>query len=123
FFQFSYGNDIAMPSREYQMHLGRYDDNMLEDVLGRWQQEGDVTDVPRATYEDLNYNGRSNSSRFIYDGSYLRLKNLVLGYTLPSTISERLKMRTLRVYAQAQNLVTFTDYPGFDPEVNFAGTS
>ncbi|MBX0333281.1 TonB-dependent receptor [Pontibacter sp. HSC-14F20] len=123
FFQFSSGNDIAMPSREYQMHLGRYDDNMVEDVLGRWQQEGDVTDVPRATYFDENYNGRSNSSRFIYDGSYLRLKNLVLGYTLPSAISERLKMRTLRVYAQAQNLVTFTDYPGFDPEVNFAGTS
>lgn len=125
FFQFSYGNDIANPAHQYQQHLGNdfLDDNMLTLVEDRWQQEGDVTDIPRATVDDLNDNNRSNSSRFIYDGSYLRLKNLALGYTIPAGITEVIKMRSLRIYAQAQNLLTFTDYPGFDPEVNFAGTS
>ncbi|MDX5422394.1 MAG: TonB-dependent receptor [Hymenobacteraceae bacterium] len=125
FLQFSYGNEIANPAHQYQKHLGNdfLDDNMLDDVLDRWQQEGDVTDSPRATVLDLNNNNRSNSSRFIYDGSYLRFKNVILGYTLPTSIVERMKLRSLRVYAQAQNLFTFTDYPGFDPEVNFAGTS
>ena len=125
FLQFSYGNDIAAPSHQYQKHLGNdfLDDNMLTDVLNRWRNPGDVTDTPRATALDPNNNNRSNSSRFIYDGSYLRFKNVVLGYSLPSSVTERLKMRNLRVYLQAQNLITFTDYPGFDPEVNFAGTS
>lgn len=125
FMQFSYGNDIANPAHQYQKHLGNdfLDDNMLDDVLDRWQQEGDVTDTPRATVDDPNNNNRSNSSRFIYDGSYLRIKNMALGYTLPKSVTERFSVRSLRIYAQAQNLVTFTDYPGFDPEVNFAGTS
>jgi TonB-linked SusC/RagA family outer membrane protein len=125
FLQFSYGNDIANPAHQYQQHLGNdfLDDNMLSLVRDRWQQEGDVTDVPRATVYDDNNNNRSNSSRFIYDGSYLRLKNLVLGYTLPSSITEKMHMRSLRIYAQGQNLLTSTDYPGFDPEVNYAGTS
>ncbi|MBD1396989.1 TonB-dependent receptor [Pontibacter sp. JH31] len=125
FMQFSQGNDIANPASQYQQHLGNdfLDDNMLGLVRDRWQQEGDVTNVPRATVDDLNNNNRSNSDRFIYDGSYLRFKNVILGYTLPTSLTERMKMRSLRVYAQAQNLFTFTDYPGFDPEVNFAGTS
>ncbi|MDO6390275.1 TonB-dependent receptor [Pontibacter sp. BT731] len=125
FLQFSKGNDIANPAHQYQQHLGNdfLDDNMLGVVRDRWQQEGDVTDVPRATVDDPNNNNRSNSSRFIYDGSYLRFKNVMLGYNLPSQFTERLGLRSLRVFAQAQNLFTFTDYPGFDPEVNFAGTS
>jgi len=125
FLQFSYGNQIANPAHQYQQHLGNdfLDDNMLDDVLDRWQQEGNISDSPRATVDDPNDNNRSNSSRSIYDGSYLRFKNVILGYTLPNSLVERLKLRTLRVYAQAQNLFTFTDYPGFDPEVNFAGTS
>ena len=110
---------------QYQKHLGNdfLDDNMLDDVLNRWRKPGDKTDTPRATVDDLNNNNRSNSSRFVYDGSYVRFKNVILGYNLPTSVTERLKMRSLRVYAQAQNLITFTDYPGFDPEVNFAGTS
>lgn len=125
FLQFSIGGQIANPAHQYQQHLGNdfLDDNMLSLVGDRWQQEGDVTDIPRATVDDLNDNNRSNSSRFIYDGSYTRVKNVVLGYTVPSTLTEHIKLRSLRVYAQAQNLFTFTDYPGFDPEVNFAGTS
>ncbi|MFD2247044.1 SusC/RagA family TonB-linked outer membrane protein [Pontibacter ruber] len=125
FLQFSQGNDIANPAHQYQQHLGNdfLDDNMLGLVRGRWQSEGDRTDIPRATVDDPNDNNRSNSSRFIYDGSYLRFKNVILGYNLPTSLVERIGVRSLRVYAQGQNLITFTDYPGFDPEVNFAGTS
>ncbi|WP_161890563.1 SusC/RagA family TonB-linked outer membrane protein [Pontibacter russatus] len=125
FLQFSVGGQIANPAHQYQQHLGNdyLDDNMLSLVGDRWQKEGDITDVPRATVDDFNDNNRSNSSRFIYDGSYTRVKNLVLGYTVPSALTERVKLRSLRLYAQAQNLLTFTDYPGFDPEVNYAGTS
>lgn len=125
FFQFSVGNEIANPAMQYQQHLGAnfLDDNMLAMVKGRWQQEGDVTDIPVATVDDENNNNRSNQDRFVYDGSYLRLKNLTLGYTLPSTLLTPIKLRSVRLYVQAQNLVTWTDYPGFDPEVNFAGTS
>ncbi|NDK56242.1 SusC/RagA family TonB-linked outer membrane protein [Pontibacter fetidus] len=125
FLQFSKGNEIANPAHQYQQHLGNdfLDDNMLDLVLNRWRQEGDVTDVPRATVDDPNDNNRSNSSRFIYDGSYLRFKNVMLGYNLASELTQRFSVRSLRVYVQAQNLFTFTDYPGFDPEVNFAGTS
>ncbi|RNI29423.1 TonB-dependent receptor [Rufibacter immobilis] len=125
FFQFSVGNEIANPAMQYQQHLGAnfLDDNMLALVKNRWQQEGDVTDVPRAIVRDENDNNRSNQDRFIYDGSYVRLKNLMLGYTLPTTLISPLKLRSVRLYVQAQNLVTWTDYPGFDPEVNFSGTS
>jgi len=125
FTQFVSGNKIANPALQYQTHLGNdfLDDNMRTIVLDRWQAEGDITDVPRATVDDLNDNNRSNQSRFILDGSYLRFKNVILGYTLPKTVTSMLKMRTLRVYAQAQNLLTFTNYTGFDPEVNYAGTA
>jgi len=125
FTQFVSGNKIANPALQYQTHLGNdfLDDNMRTIVLDRWQAEGDITDVPRATVDDVNDNNRSNQSRFILDGSYLRFKNVILGYTLPKTVTSMLKMRTLRVYAQAQNLLTFTNYTGFDPEVNYAGTA
>ncbi|WP_169788146.1 SusC/RagA family TonB-linked outer membrane protein [Rufibacter tibetensis] len=123
FLQFSVGNKIANPAMQYMQHLGAYDDNMRDIVLDRWRQEGDVTNTPRATYLDENRNNRSNQDRFIYDGSYARLKNLMLGYTLPSALSQKAKLRSVRVFGQAQNLITWTDYPGFDPEVNFAGTS
>ena len=55
------------------------------------------------------------------DGSFVRIKNVVLGYNLPDRLSGRLGVRNARVYLQAQNLFTFTDYSGWDPEVNYAG--
>src|SRR5690606_26621358 len=93
FLQFSYGNDIANPAHQYQQHLGNdfLDDNMLSLVRDRWRQEGDVTNIPRATVADFNNNNRSNSDRFVYDGSYMRVKNVILGYTLPTSVTERLR--------------------------------
>ena len=59
----------------------------------------------------------SANSYFVEDGSYFRLKNLQLGYTLPSAISDKVRMESLRIYVQGTNLLTITDYEGYDPEI------
>jgi TonB-linked SusC/RagA family outer membrane protein len=74
------------------------------------------TDIPRLTNYSANANNRI-SDRFVEDGSYLRIRNLVLGYTVPAKITARLKMERLRVYVNIQNLYTFSSYKGYDPEV------
>jgi TonB-linked SusC/RagA family outer membrane protein len=125
FMQFSVGNEIWNAAGTYQqgMFANEFDDNNSAKVLDRWRKEGDITNVPRATTEvSVNRNNLSNTSRFVEDGSYLRVKNLTLGYTLPKSVTERISVQSLRIYAQAQNLFTWTGYSGFDPEVNFAGT-
>ena len=73
--------------------------------------------MPRAVYGDPNSNSRA-SDRFVENGSYLRLKNVNLGFNLPSSMASRLHMRKVRIFAAAQNLVTVTNYKGFDPEVS-----
>jgi hypothetical protein len=89
-------------------------------VLGRWTGPGTSTDVPRAVLNDPNKNLRV-SSYFIEDGSYLRMKLLTLGYTVPSNLLSYIGGKTLRVYVTAQNLVTLTRYRGFDPEIGSLG--
>ncbi|MBD2722997.1 SusC/RagA family TonB-linked outer membrane protein [Hymenobacter armeniacus] len=89
-------------------------------VLGRWTGAGTSNDVPRAIAGDPNNNLRV-SSYYIEDGSYLRVKNLTLGYSLPSTLLSRISAQQIRVYVSAQNLFTFTKYTGFDPEVSPSG--
>jgi TonB-linked SusC/RagA family outer membrane protein len=92
-------------------------------VLNRWTPTNTNTNIPRAVYNDPNTNLR-NSDRFLEDGSYARFKTVLLGYTLPASLATRAHVRTVRVYVQAQNLVTFTNYSGLDPEVNtFSGTN
>ena len=126
FMQFSYGNDIWNAAGNFTqgMFANEFDDNQSAVVLNRWKKEGDVTVTPRATTDvSANRNNLSNTTRFVEDGSYLRFKNVALGYTLPKSFFGKSGVRNLRLYAQAQNLFTFTNYTGFDPEVNFAGTS
>ena len=92
-------------------------------VLNRWTPTNTNTKIPRAVFGDPNTNARA-SDRFLEDGSYARLKNVILGYTLPSALASRAHIQSVRVYVQAQNLVTFTDYSGLDPEVStFAGSN
>jgi len=122
FAQYSYGNDILNANRFYSDDFGSYDDNHTARALNRWTPETPNASEPRAVYGDPNRNTRA-SDRFIEDGSYLRLKNVVLGYTLPDRMTSRTGFRNVRVYLQGQNLLTFTDYSGFDPEVNYAGAS
>lgn len=74
------------------------------------------TNIPRAILGDPNHNLRA-SDRFIEDGSYLRLKSLTIGYKLPSRLTNRMKIKSLRFYIGGKNLLTFTNYTGYDPEV------
>ncbi|MFO7847080.1 MAG: TonB-dependent receptor [Balneolaceae bacterium] len=127
-FQFTVGNDVFNHSRASYENLGwnRLDPSgagfMLPDGNNhaladkRWMEPGDETDIPRASLSNKNW--REYSSRWLEDGSYLRLKTLTLGYNFTPDITRRLGMSSLRVYAQGQNLLTFTDYTGLDPEVN-----
>ena len=74
------------------------------------------TKTPRPVLSDPNDNDRL-STRYIEDGSYLRVKNITLGYSVPKQVIERWKIENLRVYMNIQNLYTFTKYSGYDPEV------
>ena len=121
FLQFNVGNKIFNFSKAFTQGMSSvYSQD--KDVLNRWTPSNTNTDIPRAVYGDPNQNNRT-SDRFLEDGSYARFKSVTLGYTLPTTLASSLHVRTLRVYAQAQNLVTFTKYSGLDPEVStFAGS-
>jgi hypothetical protein len=91
------------------------------DVLNAWTPENTNTNVPRAVNGDPNQNSRT-SDRFIDDGSYMRIKNLTIGYSLPSSMLSSFakgSVRKLRIYASFQNLLTLTDYSGYDPEIGY----
>jgi TonB-linked SusC/RagA family outer membrane protein len=123
FLQFSYGNDVFNGTRIFLESLTQ-GDNQLAAITRRWRQPGDITDIPRATNDDeaVISNNRV-SSRFLEDGSYLRIKNITLGYTFNREFMQRYHISSLRIYASAQNLFTFTNYSGLDPEVNYGGNS
>lgn len=126
-FQFTVGNEIFNHSRASYENLGWSrigipgifplpDGNNHQLADERWMQPGDQTDIPRASLTNINW--REYSSRWLEDGSYLRLKRVTLGYNFSPTITNRLGMSSLRLYVQGQNLLTFTNYTGLDPEVN-----
>ena len=132
FFQWSYGNKIYNATRQIMEELtfngtvGSFNNSSVE-ALTRWRQAGDMTAQHRVSYDGDA--GRANlgygSTRYVEDGSFLRLKSLNLGYTLPGTLVKRLGFSSVRVYATASNLLTFTNYKGYDPEVsaNFGGST
>lgn len=91
--------------------------NMLRGILDAWTPTHTNTDVTRIISTDLNGNYGNTSDWYIEDGSYLRIKNVTLGYTLPVRFSNMAKIGAVRVYATANNLLTFTKYKGYDPEV------
>ena len=119
FFQGIYGNDVFNANRIYLESMSSAQ-NQLATTLNRWQGEGSSNSVPRAVHLDPNSNSRS-STRFIEDGSYLRLKDLTLGFRLPATISKKIAIDNLRIYASCKNVFTLTNYSGFDPEVGIDG--
>ena len=92
-------------------------ENYMTSALNAWTPENRDTDVPRAVFGDPNQNARRNSTRFIEDGDYLRLRNIQLGYTLPASLTQKASIERLRVYVSGQNLFTWTGYSGIDPEV------
>jgi TonB-linked SusC/RagA family outer membrane protein len=123
FFQFMQGNSIWNHTRVFSEGMNSVF-GQTDGILRRWTPTNTNTDVPRAVFGDPN-NNRRNSDRWLEDGSYVRLKNIVFGYTLPKSILEKTKViRNARLYVSAQNLLTFTKYSGLDPEVNtFSGSN
>ena len=120
-FQFVYGNDIYNGGRQWQADGLSWIDNQTVDFYENyWKQPGDKAKYPQPRF--LEGNGYGVSSMLIFDGSYIRLKDVTLGYTFKSNLLSNYGLNSIRVFAKALNLLTFTDYPGWDPEANFVGT-
>ena len=115
FLQFSYGNEQLNWSAFFMQHGGTRSTNFYSSQLDRWQQAGDITMVPRMA--TANYASNLRPSRFLEDGSYMRLKNISIGYRLPGSLLSKMRMSSARVYFSAQNLFTLTNYTGLDPEM------
>jgi TonB-dependent starch-binding outer membrane protein SusC len=114
-FSFSYGNTVYLDDAKFLVGGQIANWNQRREVLNRWQKPGDVTDVPRLTLNDGGFPGY-NTDRWVYDASFLRLRNLQIGYTLPKSIVAKAKMSSARIYVGGQNLLLFTSFPGWDPE-------
>jgi len=116
-FNFSVGNRVLNFSKSSLVNMGNdIQTNQLAEALRRWQKPGDVTDVPR--YELGNSTNNLHSNRILEDGSYLRLKNISLGYSLPRNLANKLWFEECRLYVSATNIWTWTKYNGSDPEVS-----
>jgi len=115
FWQGVSGNKVWNAKRAWQYTFD-YGSNKVTDVLRAWTPQNTNTDIARASFIDPANNKRS-SSFYVENGSYLRLKSLSIGYNLPATVIKRLKITNARFYVSAQNLLTFTGYRGYDPEV------
>ncbi|MDO7848536.1 SusC/RagA family TonB-linked outer membrane protein [Hymenobacter sp. M29] len=120
-----YGNKIFNANRIFTEAMSGAA-NQTTETLNRWKSAAEPGDgvTPRAVFGDPNINARV-SDRYIEDGSFLRIKNVSLGYTLPAKWlgTTNVHAQSLRLYATAQNLVTFTKYKGFDPEIGSFGQS
>ena len=111
----SVGNDIY---RAYERNLNYT--NRFSSTLARWTGAGTSFDEPRVTFVDSNNNNRA-SNRYIEDGSYLRIKNIQLGYKFPNTLIGELGFDEVRAYFQVKNALTLTEYSGYDPEISVGG--
>jgi len=115
FFQGVQGNDVYNLVKAGIQEL-QGDNNMMAVVLDRWTPTHTDTDIPRAIRGDPNDNNRP-STRFLEDGSFLRLRNLTIGYSLPNSILNQVNVSRLRIYVTGQNLFTLTDYTGYNPDI------
>jgi len=121
FLQFSQGNDVFNMMRIFADDGACTYDNKFADVMRRWQKPGDITDVPRMSY-DCASGADAISSRFIEDGSYLRIGEITLGWRIPANIAAKARLDNARLYVSGRNLHTFTKYSGYNPDVNSAGS-
>ncbi|MFY0687410.1 MAG: TonB-dependent receptor [Cyclobacteriaceae bacterium] len=93
------------------------DNNKFTSMLDSWTESNPSEDMPRFTIQDLAGNGTRMSDFLLEDGSYFRLRNLMIGYTIPGDFTDVVKLKRARVYVSAQNLFTMTKYTGYYPEV------
>ena len=119
FLQGSQGNDIFNATK-LQMESMIDSKNQLASVLNRWRQPGDITDIPRVNTEGSTDNSRL-SNRYVEDGSYLRFKAVTFSYNFKQNALDKLHLNALKFYVTGENLITLTDYSGFDPQVNAFG--
>ncbi len=113
-FQGEWGASIYNSAGKYQSVAADYFDNQTIDQLNRWQNPGDITNVPQARL--YGSNGTGESTRFLDKSDFVRLRNLTIGYSLPGNTVKDLGMSSVRFYATGVNLLTFTNYSGYDPE-------
>lgn len=130
FFQYSYGNKIYNATRSWIETLKLNDRTIIGTNTtqaafdNRWQQPGDITRYPVVNYDGRNDDYALSHTGWLEDGSYLRLKTLTLGYNFAPNVISKLKLKSARIYITAVNLLTFTNYSGFDPEVDhFTGVN
>jgi TonB-linked SusC/RagA family outer membrane protein len=118
FARYSGGNKIMNVTRQQLLRLDFV--NNSTEILNRWTETNRQTDVPRVILGNSDFTNLNNaaSTRFVEDGDFIRIQNLTLGYTLPTTAIGFSGLSRVRIYGQIQNLVTFTKYKGVDPEVN-----
>lgn len=115
FFQWSYGNDIYNINRMiYENPAGRKNTNMFASYVNRWTPDNPTSNMPRANA----VGSEVYSSLYVEDGSFLKLKSISLGYTLPTNVLRSMRINSARVYVSAENIATFTNYSGPDPEVS-----
>jgi hypothetical protein len=116
FFQGVQGNKIFNGNKYFTEGTGYY--NLGVEMVNAWHGEGTSNTLPNPNGDPANL---LVSTRYIEDGSFLRLKNVQLGYTFSDNLSQRIGIGSLRIYASATNLLTFTKYTGFDPEIGTGG--
>lgn len=119
FFSFRYGFDVVNGTKMGTSSMSGFN-NQSTAVLRRWRKEGDVTDIPRAIIAG-GYNWLG-SDRYVEDASYLRFRTMTARYTFNNKVLSKLKMKTLSAYVTTENLVTWTNYTGQDPEVSTRGS-
>lgn len=119
FFSFRWGYNVINGTKMNTTNMFLFD-NQNTSVLSRWRKEGDVTDVPRALINGgFNWLG---SDRYVEDASYVRFRTITARYTFNKKVLSKLKFRSLSGFVTAENLFTFTNYLGQDPEVSFRGS-
>ncbi|GHE39580.1 SusC/RagA family TonB-linked outer membrane protein [Sphingobacterium griseoflavum] len=117
FFQFATGNDIYSEINHQRNSVIRYN-NLSTDALNRWRQQGDVTNFPKPVRDDPRQSDSRVQSRWVEDGSYVKLKNVNFRYTFSPSLVQRIGLRKVDAFVTATNLITWTRYTGFDPDVN-----
>lgn len=119
FVYWSYGNKVYNQTRNMLERMSSYNNGDVR-TLNRWTPDNTITDVPKAVFNDPTVAGSLTngevSQRFVEDGSFIRMKNITLGYTFPSPVIKKAGISSARVYVSAQNLFMITNYSGLDPE-------
>ena len=113
FFSFATHHKIYNNDRVNVEHPSYLWDNLSVDLLSSWKQKGDITTIPRPGNPFQPF-----TTHFVEEGGFLRLRNLLVSYSLPENLVQALRLHRLRLFVQGQNLVTWTDFKGWDPEMS-----